>query len=529
MRKSDGRAFCNNKRVNVQAKCKARATQPLRVDRLGNTFLGDSRVMLRVSDIRRDSSRSLAVKTEAAVVDFKPESLTVGRQLGEGSFGVVYEGTLTKGTTIIDIVLKRAKPKVQGAEEMADMEKIINERVVKRAPGSCAQYLGSCQISAEDAKYLTPKLTEGLWLIWCLEGKMTLSMYMRYPGFPRELANPLLGQATLKGNTRLIKGNSPAVDLVVAQRVMQNILTSLMALHNAGMVHRDVKPQNLILVEKEKCFKLIDLGACADLRTGANFSPDETILDPKYAAPEEYVLPLDSAPDLASHSAPIALALGATSWIKHNPDRFDMFAVGLIMLQLCVPGLRSDVQLQRFNRELRKFNYDLMRWRRSRRFNSRETILLDEANGAGWELAQQLLSEVPKKRPAAAAVRYHRWFNVVLDPNLVRPAGERPNSVADAANGAMQEALARLRVLENAVVRVEATRTKQTSKLQNLKTEEKMDAGMSDFGIRIAREERKLEAIEQGLQKRLQVFESMSWVIQQMLFKSETPSKYERG
>jgi hypothetical protein len=55
---------------------------------------------------------------------------------------------------------------MQGAEEMADMEKIINERVVKRAPGSCAQYLGSCQISAEDAKYLTPKLTEGLWLIW---------------------------------------------------------------------------------------------------------------------------------------------------------------------------------------------------------------------------------------------------------------------------------------------------------------------------------------------------------------------------
>lgn len=47
--------------------------------------------MLRVSDVRRDSSRALAVKTEAAVVDFKPESLTVGRQLGEGSFGVVYE------------------------------------------------------------------------------------------------------------------------------------------------------------------------------------------------------------------------------------------------------------------------------------------------------------------------------------------------------------------------------------------------------------------------------------------------------
>lgn len=42
-----------------------------------------------------------------------------------------------------------------------------------------------------------------------------------------------------------------------------------------AQVHRDVKPQNLVLVEAERRFKLIDLGACADLRTGANFSPDE--------------------------------------------------------------------------------------------------------------------------------------------------------------------------------------------------------------------------------------------------------------
>jgi serine/threonine protein kinase len=40
------------------------------------------------------------------------------------------------------------------------------------------------------------------------------------------------------------------------------------------MVHRDIKPQNMVLHERERRFKLIDLGACADLRTGANFSPD---------------------------------------------------------------------------------------------------------------------------------------------------------------------------------------------------------------------------------------------------------------
>ena len=59
------------------------------------------------------------------------------------------------------------------------------------------------------------------------------------------------------------------------------------ALHNAGVVHRDVKPLNLVLAEAERRFKLIDLGAAADLRNGTNYAPDESILDPSYCPPEQ--------------------------------------------------------------------------------------------------------------------------------------------------------------------------------------------------------------------------------------------------
>ena len=59
------------------------------------------------------------------------------------------------------------------------------------------------------------------------------------------------------------------------------------ALHNAGVVHRDVKPLNLVLAESERRFKLIDLGAAADLRNGTNWAPDESILDPSYCPPEQ--------------------------------------------------------------------------------------------------------------------------------------------------------------------------------------------------------------------------------------------------
>lgn len=64
----------------------------------------------------------------------------------------------------------------------------------------------------------------------------------------------------------------------------------LQALHSAGLVHRDVKPMNIIFAEDARRFKLIDLGACADLRSGTNYIPDESILDPTYCPPEQVTL-----------------------------------------------------------------------------------------------------------------------------------------------------------------------------------------------------------------------------------------------
>lgn len=68
------------------------------------------------------------------------------------------------------------------------------------------------------------------------------------------------------------------------------VLEALKASHATGIVHRDIKPQNVIISETDSRAKLIDLGAAADLRVGINYVPNEYLLDPRYAPPQQYIM-----------------------------------------------------------------------------------------------------------------------------------------------------------------------------------------------------------------------------------------------
>lgn len=51
---------------------------------------------------------------------------------------------------------------MQGAEEMAQMEHLMNVYASKAAKGGIAEFLGYCEVAASEANY---RLTEGLWLV----------------------------------------------------------------------------------------------------------------------------------------------------------------------------------------------------------------------------------------------------------------------------------------------------------------------------------------------------------------------------
>ena len=215
---------------------------------------------------------------------------------------------------------------------------------------------------------------------------------------------------------------------------MRQIMNNLSAMHNTGIVHRDVKPQNMIL--SPDGLRMIDLGAGADLRVGINYIPNEYLLDPRFAPPQQYVmspltprcaallpkrsccfascllLPLHVPLLRRAHLArgphvppagqslaavlcyscgdswasvqtctmscrapplPLAALLSPVLWRLNQPDRFDTYSAGIIFFQLCFPPLRNDSGLVAFNKRLEELDWDLAAWRASvERQNNRQ-------------------------------------------------------------------------------------------------------------------------------------------------------------
>ncbi|CAN6359708.1 unnamed protein product [Urochloa humidicola] len=347
----------------------------------------------------------------------KMSDFVLGERIGEGSFGVVYFGAVVprsgpvpeersgRARTSLQnddrykekVILKKIKVGTVGAKECGDYEEWFNYRVARATPESCADFLGSFVADKTKSEFVKG----GKWLVWKFEGDRTLANYLGDRGFPSNLEQLMFGRA-LRGLGTVER------DALVVKQVMRQLVTSLKRIHATGIVHRDIKPSNLVVTRRGQV-KLIDFGAATDLRIGKNYVPDRALLDPDYCPPELYVLP-EKTP--VPPPEPIAAILSPILWQLNQPDLFDMYSAGIVLMQMAIPTLRSQTGLKNFNAELRSAGYDLNRWRQSTR-RMPDLQILDLDSGRGWDLATKLISQRGSNgggRLSAAAALRHPYF-----------------------------------------------------------------------------------------------------------------------
>lgn len=230
--------------------------------------------------------------------------------LGEGGMGRVYKGRCIYERTgaAREIAIKFM------FDDMPDhvIERARREASIQLRNDNLVEMLGFIEISERTVlgeikkrHHVVSELLRGVMLDDLLKGKTTDQFGKEVP-FATELYNEM--------RTKPYK---------FAIRVIRNILSGLMALHNAGYIHRDIDPTN-IMVTCDNKIKLIDFGIAKQL-TSLNTS-DKSVTSsgqfigkPWYAAPE--------------------LVLGD---IQHQNQTTDIYAIGILFYQLITGNLPFD-------------------------------------------------------------------------------------------------------------------------------------------------------------------------------------------
>jgi serine/threonine protein kinase len=366
------------------------------------------------------------------------DDFVIGGKLGEGGFGVVYKATGAEDGEAY--VLKRCK-------DYGEAEIWTNSRLMRACPKSIASYCGAFYGPKEGKSQ--PKSgsiwkraqraalgsneeedEDPLWIVWKFEGTETLAALMENKDFPYNV-EPFLfkgsGGIAIENEPRGARRKAKIISTIFGQ-----ICENLSAAHATGIILRDVKPENMIFDPNAGRFKLIDLGAAADLRFGFNYQPKEFILDPRFSGPEEYIM---STQTPEAPPTPVALALSPILWQLNVPDRFDSYSAGVTLLQMCLPSLRPDNNLINFRRILEENGESLTDWRNNlpsragKGADAEGFEVLDADDRAGWELVKSLMNKKREKRSSATAAKFSRFVqgrNPVVSV-LDRAFGQAPD------------------------------------------------------------------------------------------------------
>ncbi|HEY4224148.1 MAG TPA: serine/threonine-protein kinase, partial [Myxococcota bacterium] len=130
-------------------------------------------------------------------------------------------------------------------------------------------------------------------------------------------SRPFLAMEYVDGGTLFaLSKKAPVVPGVIAAEILRQLLEALACAHAAGVVHRDLKPQN-VMITPAGSVKLLDFGIAKSVDDETLTQTGMLVGTPAFMSPEQArSLPLDGRSDLFSAAMTIA------SVLRKSPHRF---------------------------------------------------------------------------------------------------------------------------------------------------------------------------------------------------------------
>jgi len=302
------------------------------------------------------------------------ESAAVGR----GAFSECFRGTYDDST---NVVAKRYRVDVRGRDvESFYADELESARALRDCDG-VAPFIGAAGV--------------GQWLVWEDVGRVTLEDVLTR-GDGLALARETFGDLS--------------DDAATFRFLASTLARAVASVHAFDMIHRDVKPANVILSAVRKRALLCDVGACADVQTGRNMDGAEAIFDPTYGAPEQFRKvasspPLGGFPSIGGlfgggkKKSEASSANDFTLEPSGEPPTvlLDAYSLGVTLLRCGVPSLRGENAIVRARKDIDACGGDLCLWRREVCVPGVNDFTLLDESGA-WTTITRLAAVDPNER-----------------------------------------------------------------------------------------------------------------------------------